>query len=397
MPSPTVCNLNFEEMEKAGLPVKRGVRQFHVQDKKDIRALASGVWVHRWAKHAAMNYPVVSEGMGIKDFEDCAIGIPVFCVGVGPSLDDNIEELKAVAGRALIFSSDAAIKPLLANGIIPHVAMSYDCGDKQKTLFENVPVELQEKIFLVINSCAHPDTIKAWRGPKIFFNQFHQQDEFIAKLLPYIYPNLGSLPSAGTVGNELIIMAHFFGAINIHLVGMDLCYQSIAKESYSQYEATWEGARPVTQVDTDEFAYRYRATDYEYENGKWVQKENKILYDNDERVVRSFNETIEGEVFRTDPELKMYRESIVDVCKALKIAPIDCSGGVLKKFFNHHSIGECIMLNCRESIPKFRTILNNAWEFFSGYKIRLDNPFGASVVTLSEDIQEATNSRFEGG
>jgi hypothetical protein len=371
MPSPTICNLNFEEMEKAGLPVKRGVRQFHTEDKKDARAVASGMWVHRWARQAAMNYPVVSEGIGIKEFEDCAIGIPVFCVGIGPSLDKNIQELKAVKGRALIFATDAALKPLLANGIIPQVAMTFDCGDKQKTLFENVPRGTMDRIFMAMNSCTHPDTIKAWSGPKIFYNQFHQQDEFVAKLLPYIYPHLGSLPSAGTVGNMLVIMAHFFGAIDIHLVGMDLCY-----------EPHKDGAR---------FGYRYRATDYDFINGIWEQAENKILYENDSRVARSFDETIEGSDFRTDPELKLYREAFVSICKALKIQPIDCSDGVLKKYFNNHTIGECVMLNCRNMIPRYRTVLFNAEDFFSGYKIKFDSPVnstGASIVPLSEVASE---------
>lgn len=373
MPSPIVCNLNFEEMEKAGLPVKRGVRQFHVEDKKNPRAVASGMWVHRWARQAAMNYEVVSSAVGIKDFEDCAIGIPVFCVGIGPSLDDNIKELKTAVGRALIFSSDAALKPLLANGIIPQVVMSFDCGEYQKLLFEGVPLEIQQKIFLALNSCTNPDTIKSWRGPKFFFNQYHQQDEFIAKLLPYIFPNIGSLPSAGTVGNMLIIMAHFFGMTDIHLVGMDLCY------GY--------GERVSKQ------GWQYRATDYSFEEGGWKPKENRILYDNDSRVIRSFDEEIDGVKFRTDPELKLYRESILGICKALKINPIDCSKGILNKFFTSMSIGEAIMLNCRGQIPKFRTILNNAEEFFSGYKIQLDNPTGASIVSLSEVAEEAVSGR----
>lgn len=375
MPSPIVCNLNFEEMEKAGLPVKRGVRQFHVENKKDQRALASGMWVHRWARNAAKNYTVVSEGIGIKQFEDCAVGIPIFCVGIGPSLDQNISEIKAVQGRALIYSTDAALKPLLANGITPHVVMTYDCGEHQKTLFENVPRGTMDRIFLIVNSCAHPDTIAAWYGPKIFYNQFHQQDEFIAKLLPYIYPHLGSLPSAGTVGNMLIIMAHFFGAIDIHLVGMDLCYQKV---DYTNGQAT-----PM---------WRYRATDYNLLNGQWVKQENTLLYDNDARVARSFDEVLEGDTFRTDPELKMYREAIVEICKALKIKPIDCSGGVLSKYFSGHPISDCIMLNCRAVIPKYRTVLFNAEEFFSGYKIKFDspvNPVGASIVPLSEVAAEA--------
>lgn len=50
------------------------------------------------------------------------------------------------------------------------------------------------------------------------------------------------------------------------------------------------------------------------------------------------------------------------------------------------------MLNCRTMIPKYRTVLFNAEEFFSGYKIKFDspiNPVGASIVPLSEVTAEA--------
>lgn len=361
---PQLLNLNFEEMEKAGLPVKRGVRQFHSEDKKDVRAVASDMWVHRWAKHAAINYPIVSKALGVKDFEDCATGLPVFCVGIGPSLDDNISDLKTARGRALIFSTDAALKPLLAHDIIPHVVMTFDCGEHQKTLFETVPKTFHDDMFLFANSCTHPDTIQAWSGPKAFFNQYHQRDEFIAKLLPYIYPNVGQLPSAGTVGNMLVILSWFFGCTKIHLVGMDL--------SYKQVGETWQ----------------YRCTDYAMDRG-WVPKENRLLYDNDLRLAKMFEEEIDGEKFKVDPELKMYRESLVGICNHFRIAPINCSEGVLNKFFEHRSIGDSIMLNCRSEIPKHRTILTNAREFFSGNKIHFDHTFGPVHKTLSEAPKEA--------
>ena len=372
MPSEEILSLNFEEMKKAGLPVKQGVRQFHVEDKKDARAVASGIWVPRWAKHAAINYPIVSKSLGIREFEDCAKDVPCFCVGIGPSLDGNIKDLKTAQKRSLIFSTDAALKPLLANGIIPHVVMSFDCGENQKTLLEDIPYEVQKKIFLVLNSCTHPDTIASWQGTKVFFNQYHQQDEFIAKLLPYIYPKTGQLPSVGTVGNMLIVMAHFFGIKAIHLVGMDLCYG----EGEKQGKKGWQ----------------YRAQDYSFVDGSYVRKDNNLLYENDARVIRSFEEEINGVKYRVDPELKLYREAILSVCEALKIYPIDCSTGVLNQYFPTKSISDCIMLHCRGEITKYRTVLTNSEEFFNVSKNTFNQSITATWATvknLSETYDEA--------
>lgn len=372
MPSEEMLNLNFEEMKEAGLPVKRGVRQFHVEDKTDNRAMASGMWTHRWAKNAAINYPIVSKGLGVREFEDAAKDLPCFCVGIGPSLDGNIRELKIAQNRSLILSTDAAIKPLLANGIIPHVALTFDCGENQKTLLEDIPVDIQSEIFLFVNTCTNPETINAWKGPKIYYNQYHQQDEFIAKLLPYIYQGIGQLPSVGTVGNMLIVLAHFLGMKAIHLVGMDLCYGAGEKQG----KAGWQ----------------YRAADYTFSDGSWVKKDNPILYENDSRVLRSFEEDVNGTKYRVDPELKMYREALVEVLGALRIVPIDCSTGVLNQFFPHKTIAESIMLHCRSEVPKYRTVLRNAKEFFGGHKITFDQPITGtwpSQFSVTKNLQEA--------
>ena len=40
-------------------------------------------------------------------------GYPAFIVSAGPSLDKNIDMLKAVKGRGMIMAVDTAIKPLL--------------------------------------------------------------------------------------------------------------------------------------------------------------------------------------------------------------------------------------------------------------------------------------------
>lgn len=52
--------------------------------------------------------------------------IPVILVSAGPSLLKNIECLKKAAGRALIFSVDAALPVLLKHGIFPDMAGSID-------------------------------------------------------------------------------------------------------------------------------------------------------------------------------------------------------------------------------------------------------------------------------
>lgn len=57
-----------------------------------------------------------------------ALGTPVFIVGSGPSLDDDIEVIKANKDRAVIISCGTASRVLLANGIQPDFQMLLENG-----------------------------------------------------------------------------------------------------------------------------------------------------------------------------------------------------------------------------------------------------------------------------
>jgi len=335
MPSP--LELQAEEFRKAGIPIKKGIRKLSDNDKNETPwVVAESVWLQRWAKHACQNYPIVSRSLGVRYLADSCRGIPVFVVGIGPSLDDNIQDLKLAQNRAIIIATDASLRPLLAKGIKPHITINFDCQKDQKTMWEDTPTE---GLLLIASSCTHPDTIDAWKGPILFYNQWHDKDVFIHKLLPYIYPHIGQIPSSGTVGNMGIILARIMGCSPIYTVGMDLCYQK------------------------NENGWIYRCKDYKHvldEIGvrNWTVTKNNVLYDNDIRVKRSFEEEIGGQTYRTDPELKLYREGLLGIFDAMQLKIQDCSiNGVLKHYFNNTTVNEAIMESCREDLQGGRTIL----------------------------------------
>ena len=67
--------------------------------------------------------------------------MPAIIVSAGPSLNENIEELKKAKNKAFIIAVDTAMKPLLRNGIIPDM---YAIIDGTKPL-ELVAVEEKQK------------------------------------------------------------------------------------------------------------------------------------------------------------------------------------------------------------------------------------------------------------
>lgn len=52
--------------------------------------------------------------------------IPAIVVSAGPSLNNNIMELKKAVGKAFIIAVDTAVKPLVKAGIIPDMFAMLD-------------------------------------------------------------------------------------------------------------------------------------------------------------------------------------------------------------------------------------------------------------------------------
>jgi hypothetical protein len=333
-----------KELENAGFPVRTGTRSFRSEKGgADIKATDS--WLHRWAKHSAQNYALISGSRGVRFLRGSCEGMPAVVIGIGPSLDLHFDVLKALKNRAVLISTDAAYSPLMANGVVPDLVISFDCKKEQSSLWEGMPT----KVPMAFDSCAHPDVIASWDGPKLFFNHWHTTDEFSEKLLPYIYPHLGQIPSAGTVGNMALQLAMVLGCKKIASVGMDLCY---AKQG-------------------DGWAYRCRG--YKWENGQAKPTDLIPLYDNSERVSRSFLKPM-GTVadpdkkmieqskelgYRTDPELAIYAKSFLNIVQAFKELELThCSTwNIFGNDVKSGKLDEWAEQNCKKAFEQGRTVL----------------------------------------
>jgi hypothetical protein len=334
MSQPSEIERQVAELKAFGVPVKTGVPAFRGNSPtKEAAASASDQWLHRWAKHACQNYDRVHDNVGVRFLADCALGIPAFVVGVGPSLDEVIPKLREACGRAIILSTDAAYRALLAHGIVPDIVISFDCKQEQSLLWKDIP---EYNTACLFDTCAHPEAIQSWKGPVLFYNHWHQHDEFSSKLLPYIFPHVGQLPSAGTVGNMGVLAAKLFGCSPVFSVGMDFCYKLI------------------------EDGWQYRARDYEWDLHVWVPTEIKPLYDNDTRVRRSFLLDVGTKTYRIDPELEVYHRAFLNVVKQYQINVINLSpGSRLQDNFETLTVEKAIDTHCKTVLQGGRTVLKH--------------------------------------
>lgn len=143
--------------------------------------------------------------------------IPGIVVAAGPSLNKNIKELKKAKGKAFIIAVDTAIKPLLAEGIIPDMFAIID-GKKEFKLIQD---ERAKEIPLLSTINANSDVLDYHTGMKFFYNEgFLISERIFAKSKK----KPGNVDSGGSVATNAFSLLYKLGFTRIILVGQDLAY-----------------------------------------------------------------------------------------------------------------------------------------------------------------------------
>lgn len=306
-----------QTLERDGIEVRKGSISAGQGRVEIVNQDVYQRWRDRWCRHAAQNLPTLAGNPGIRMLTMSAKGLPTVVVGIGPSLDRSAELLKPLVDerRAVVISTDAALRPLIARGVRPHLVVNFDCREEQGVLFDGVDTR---DLTLVVNASAHPKTLAAWKGPRLAYTMEHVGLELCDVFLPALYPDLGSLPNAGTVGNGAAILAWIMGCTEILTLGMDLCYREISG------------------------GYRYRCSDFSRTEpdptlglpGGWTERasSDSALYNNQERLKDTYDVELGGTTYKVDPELDLYRDILVRNVGRWDLPVTDLSGGALTPF-----------------------------------------------------------------
>ncbi|MGG4497719.1 motility associated factor glycosyltransferase family protein [Brevibacillus reuszeri] len=109
---------------------------------------------------------------------------PAIIVAAGPSLNMEYENLKKVkaAGSAYIFSVGSAINSLIANGIYPDAAFSYDGSEANSMVFKKIIDENIADVPLIFGSTIGYETLEQYTGQLVnFFVRHHSTVEMFLK------------------------------------------------------------------------------------------------------------------------------------------------------------------------------------------------------------------------
>lgn len=151
-------------------------------------------------------------------------------VAAGPSLDNNIQELKAAKGKAFIIAVDTAIRPLLRAQIVPDMFITVD-PVKDMFLFEQ---EGMEKIPMILSICVRAGVSKIHTGKH--FYAMHSGD-YVGRLMKRYEKEYVTLGSGGSVATDAFEVLCRMAFSTIILVGQDFAYpgnRSHAKAAYDR-------------------------------------------------------------------------------------------------------------------------------------------------------------------
>lgn len=155
---------------------------------------------------------------GIQDLKDKHKGQPVIVCGAGGALDNLLPVIKENENKAVIIAVDAALKPLLTAGIEPDYVAALERENLwQKAFYQGIDKKLNCP--LVCFPVIHPEVLDVYPGPIKFVYRNYSWFAYFERSWPKTILPTGS--SAGHLAHEL---AHYMGASEIILAGVDSCY-----------------------------------------------------------------------------------------------------------------------------------------------------------------------------
>ncbi len=195
----------------------------------DERRIALGPYVtfqKRWTTNAVKNFTHVLNNPNILlEKKNCFANKAAILVASGPSLEEEIENLKEIRqkGLAYIFSVGTAINALVRHDIHPHAACTYDPSKENQIVCREVLEKGIKSIPLIFGSTVGYETVEKYPGPKM--HMLISQDALAAFYLkPQGSDGLDFVTDASSIAVITLQLLYKLGFNPIILVGQNLAY-----------------------------------------------------------------------------------------------------------------------------------------------------------------------------
>ena len=222
----------------------------------------------RWIINSMMNFKdVLSTSNIIIENEGQFKGKPAILVAAGPSLNEEIENIRYIKenGLAYIFSVGSAINTLIHNNIYPHAATTYDPTVFNQNVFKKIKEKDIKEIPMIFGSSVGYETLENYPGKK--YHMITSQDTVSNYYLKDVEGKaINIVQDAPSIAVVTVQLLYQLGFSTIILVGQNLAYKDKQRHS--------EG------ID-----YSKKVTEKEIEKGIWV----KDVYGNEILTNEGYN------------------------------------------------------------------------------------------------------------
>lgn len=147
-------------------------------------------------------------------------GTPIVICGAGPSLYHQIDILKELQHKALIFAGGSVVQALIQQGIKPHLVALID---PDSTAHQGLRSQVYEIPTIYQMRLCH-EVLRNIHGQKILAGSAEQYP-IESYLLEKLGASIASLESGWHVGNFMATVAAEMGCDPIVLIGMDMVYK----------------------------------------------------------------------------------------------------------------------------------------------------------------------------
>ncbi|MCM3389087.1 DUF115 domain-containing protein [Ureibacillus chungkukjangi] len=143
-----------------------------IVDTKKGNIASTLVYSRRWTINALINLPKTLKHQNLLiEKKDYFKGKPVIIVSAGPSLSEEIENLRKIKndGTAYIFSVGSAYKALIKEDIYPDAICTYDPQNHNYAVFKELVENSIDTIPMIYGTTVGFETVGYYNGPKLYF------------------------------------------------------------------------------------------------------------------------------------------------------------------------------------------------------------------------------------
>lgn len=296
--------------------------------------------------------------------------IPGIIIAAGPSLDQNIEELRNAKGKAILFATDRALPALLQRSIVPDFIVTVD-PDKPDSCFAN---ENSRNIPLICTAHSKLGVISNHES-RIFLISCY---DYISNLAHKLDSTIPYIDTGASVATTAFSICNYLGLKNIIFVGQDLAFKGSFTHTGGEEEKVYlDDEKYVVGIDG-----KLVKTRFDWERFRlWY--EDRIKYLSDEIQVIDATEggaLIHGtKIMTLHDVIQTYCNKQFDVAQEVDKIPYLCANDKLSIVKEYISCGikECTSLIeisgdifriCKTTLTKIKQNQINLEKFESDHK-----------------------------